>query len=165
MPKKPRKYNPGAFISWLQGYGCEILPKTNDFEDVRWRGSHVGVRYTSGKTNGPYAYRAIIAFVKRQKWDGGPVRTGRKKSYVKQKAHILKRDGSDCFFCGLPLGDDITVEHLIALTRGGPNALSNMVLAHEDCNAGAHTQDVAVKVRVAIENRVKLLTSKHNEKS
>lgn len=37
------------------------------------------------------------------------------------------------------MGDDITVEHLIALSCGGKNDLSNMVLAHQKCNQEVQT--------------------------
>lgn len=62
---------------------------------------------------------------------------------------LLARDGSDCWLCGDPLGDDITKEHRVPRSRGGSDDLSNLVLAHAACNrllgnAPAHLKD-AVK--------------------
>lgn len=48
---------------------------------------------------------------------------------------LLGRDGSNCHYCGLPLGDDTTIEHIVPQTLGGPrwNRL-NLVLTHKACN-------------------------------
>ena len=52
------------------------------------------------------------------------------------------------------MGDDITVEHLIALSCGGKNDLSNMVLAHQKCNQAVLNLPISEKVKVAIKNRI-----------
>lgn len=52
------------------------------------------------------------------------------------------------------MGDDITVEHLIALSCGGKNDLSNMVLAHQKCNQEVRNLPISEKVKVAIKNRI-----------
>ena len=87
-------------------------------------------------------------------WNGAPQSTGRKKSYKKQKKQLLDRDGSDCFYCAKPLGEDITVEHLINLTSGGKNNLANMVLAHDQCNYDAGAKPLNEKVKIAIDARL-----------
>lgn len=110
----------GAFKEWLRGRGCEILPVTNEYEDIRFKGREVGVIYKTGKTNGSFADNAIKAYRSGGKWDGAPISTGRHAGYKKQKAQLLLRDGDRCFYCDGKLGDDITVEHLIALSCGGP---------------------------------------------
>ena len=107
------------FKNWLQKLGAEILPNTNEYERIRFKGREVGVLYTSGKTSGSYADDAIACFNHGRLWQGGPVKTGRLKKYTKQKIALLERDGSDCFLCGLPLEDDMTLEHLIALNNAG----------------------------------------------
>jgi hypothetical protein len=56
---------------------------------------------------------------------GGPGNTRRK---------LMHRDGLDCHYCGLPLGDDQTIEHVVPRALGGPWYLDNLVLAHERCN-------------------------------
>jgi 5-methylcytosine-specific restriction endonuclease McrA len=49
-------------------------------------------------------------------------------------ARILARDGDDCCYCGKPLGDDMTLEHRVAKSRGGSDDLENLKLAHARCN-------------------------------
>jgi 5-methylcytosine-specific restriction endonuclease McrA len=49
-------------------------------------------------------------------------------------ARILARDGDNCCYCKKPLGDDMTLEHRIALSNGGTDNLDNLKLAHAACN-------------------------------
>ena len=141
------------FNKWLTNNGAEILPTTNEWEQVRFRGKEVGIIYKSGKFSNKYAEDTYIAFKENKSWDGRPIKTGRRSSYKKQKVSLIKRDGDRCFFCNKKLGDDITVEHLLSLTSGGKNTLGNMVLAHEKCNQYAENKTVVEKVNIAIKNR------------
>ena len=145
------------FINFLRNHGCEVLPLTSKYEQVRWRGTEVGVIYTSGKTSGEYATKALEAYNTGSKWDGGPKTTKRKSGKsAKRKESLQHRDGNDCFFCGKPMPeDDKTIEHLIPLAQGGPDKLSNMALAHEDCNMAFGHMDICEKVKIAIRNRTK----------
>lgn len=143
------------FKSWLTARGCEILPPTNRYEVLRFEGRETGVIYTTGKTNSSYTAEAIEAFTRNKKWNGSPVSTGRHRGYKKEKTQLLERDGTRCFYCGLEMEDDITVEHLIALSCGGKNNLSNMVLTHEECNQAVHNLPISEKVNIAISKRTK----------
>lgn len=134
--------------------GCEILPATNQFELLRFRGSDVGVVYSTGKFSGPYVASAIKAYRSGVKWSGGPVNVGRKNNYKSKKKQILKRDGTKCFFCNEEMEDDVTLEHLTSLVSGGKNTLGNMVLAHEKCNNDAKNKTVVEKVNIAVKNRI-----------
>ena len=147
------------FKTWLQQNGAEILPSSSDYEEIRFKGSEVGVKYKSGKFSGKYASNAYYCYKRNKNWDGRPIRTGRKNSYIKEKREIIKRDGSACFYCGNLLEDDITLEHLIPLTAGGLNNLSNMVLAHEECNHKMNHKKLVDKVSYALKTRVELLTN------
>lgn len=147
-----------TFKEWLQQNGAEVLPCTNEYEEIRFKGSEVGVKYKSGKYSNAYAQKAYNCYLSGSKWDGRPIKTGRKNTYVKEKKQILKRDGSACFYCGALMGNDITLEHLIPLTAGGQNNLSNMVLAHEDCNKKMGYKPIVDKVNYALKTRVELLT-------
>jgi len=142
------------FEKWLVMRGCEILPPTNSYEILRFKGREVGVLYSSGKTSGKYADGALKAFYRNSRWAGKPIKTGRKNSYKAEKRKLIARDGTDCFFCGLALEDDITLEHLIPLVRGGKNSLENMVLAHEACNQEAELLPIYQKVEMAISKRI-----------
>lgn len=51
------------------------------------------------------------------------------------KQQLVERDGPDCWLCGEATTPfDRTVEHLVALSRGGTNDLENLALAHTGCN-------------------------------
>lgn len=145
-----------TFKSWLLKHGCDVLPNTNEYESIRWKGRFVGVIYKTGKASNNYAANALNCFKNGKKWNGGPLSTGRKNTYRKQKAQLLERDGKLCFYCHTPLEQDITVEHLIELNKGGKNDLSNMVLAHEKCNKIVQGLTVVEKVKISINNKLKL---------
>lgn len=145
------------FKKWLIQRGAEILPPTNEYELLRFKGKEVGVVYTTGKTSNNYTNKAIVAWRTNKRWVGKPYKTGRKPSYRKEKIAIQKRDGSNCFYCNNPLEDDITLEHLISLVQGGKNTLGNMVLAHYKCNQEAGNLTVVEKVNLAISKRGKSL--------
>lgn len=61
---------------------------------------------------------------------------------------LLARDGGDCFYCGLDLRDDVSLEHLLALADGGTWRLANLALAHRKCNELAADLAVVEKVRL-----------------
>jgi len=53
-------------------------------------------------------------------------------------ASIIALRGAFCFYCGDPMRtEDMTIEHLIAKSNGGTNALHNLYLAHDWCNKEA----------------------------
>lgn len=106
------------FKLFLQKNGCEILPNTNPYELLRFKGVEVGVIYTTGKYSGKYALDAVKAFENKTQWFGGADKTKRSKSFTKKVKDILSRDGPKCFFCGdIMKPDDRTLEHLIQLSR------------------------------------------------
>ncbi len=60
-----------------------------------------------------------------------------------RKIKVWKRDNFRCKYCGLSLrigmsydyrNTDITVDHVIAKSKGGSNEISNLVTACKDCN-------------------------------
>jgi 5-methylcytosine-specific restriction endonuclease McrA len=63
---------------------------------------------------------------------------------------LLKRDGDLCFFCGKPLKEDITIEHLLSMSKGGSNSIENLVLAHSLCNELASCLSCAEKMKLAV---------------
>lgn len=127
-----------AFREFLASRGAELLEPTNEWEVLRFRAAGAtSVIYTNARgsvtPSGPAAKAAMDAFVSGGKWHAG-VASPRKAKRPPEVAALLKRDGDQCFLCRLPLGDDITVEHLVPRTAGGPNHLSNKALAHQSCN-------------------------------
>jgi 5-methylcytosine-specific restriction endonuclease McrA len=73
----------------------------------------------------------------------------------KQRAKLLARDGDECWFCGDPLGDDQTIEHLVPKSAGGRNALANYALAHAKCNHDAADLPLIQKVEMRTRLRAK----------
>ncbi len=59
-------------------------------------------------------------------------------------ARLVERDGPLCGISGGPLGDDITIDHIVPKSQGAlgdgrsANNLDNLRLAHEKCNYERH---------------------------
>ena len=72
------------------------------------------------------------------------------KSTLSNKAkRLLKRDGRECFYCGIHLKDEeITIEHVLNKTHGGNGNMNNLVLSHMICNHAAGEMSIADKVRM-----------------
>ena len=126
------------FENWLSANGAEIMMPTNPYEFARFianGGTHVVYSNKKGQisANG-FALDCVAAFENGKHLSMGFTKTQRTHNGNK-KAALIKRDGSDCFYCRQDLNDDITIEHLIALDKGGNNRLENMALAHSKCNA------------------------------
>lgn len=131
------------------------MAPTNAYEVARWRargGTHVIYRRASGQiTAAGFADECLTAFCR-----DGSVAMGMPK--VRQKAMgryvdaLLLRDGNICFFCLQPVTDeDVTVEHLVARGKGGPNHPDNLALAHDACNKKADNMTLMQKIRIRVE--------------
>lgn len=116
-----------------------MLAPTNPYETMRFRTKYgVGVVYRGrrGETWNNQAEEARDHLAA-SKGSLAPVQVkGRRRDAGTVNA-LLIRDGGDCFFCRAALADDVTVEHLVAVAHGGPNHVSNLFLAHEQCNRRA----------------------------
>lgn len=144
------------FRKWLNQNGSEILAPSTEYEVLRFLGSKtvaVVYRNNAGRlswVNG--ADEAWWAYKQQLPWRAAVKRGGKRNTNAARTRHriatLLERDGDECFLCGEPLNDDITIEHLVAKTHGGPDHLSNLCLAHEGCNSGAKHLSVVEKVRV-----------------
>lgn len=143
------------FIQFLKQSGAEVLVPTNEWEMLRFD-SHKGIgvvyfnkrrelRFTGQAKKAWDAYCTAGAFEGAIKGKRG-ILTPRVKT-------LLERDGDCCFLCHLPLGDDITVEHLCAVVNGGPKHISNLVLAHDDCNKKLGHLSVMEKIKMRERNR------------
>lgn len=47
---------------------------------------------------------------------------------------LLDMDGSACYLCSGELDDSPSIDHIVAIARGGQDAVSNVALTHWDCN-------------------------------
>ena len=55
-------------------------------------------------------------------------------------ATLLERNGEWCGLCGLPLNEDITVDHIKPVTSGGLHETQNLTLAHMKCNQSKYNK-------------------------
>lgn len=60
-----------------------------------------------------------------------------------KKNHVLARDKWRCHYCRCRLiaGENATVDHKLALSKGGTNAWSNLVASCKDCNSNKASLD------------------------
>lgn len=58
------------------------------------------------------------------------------RARTKAKLELLWRDGRRCAICGRKIKDleDLTVDHIVPLAKGGKNVIENYQLAHKACN-------------------------------
>lgn len=138
--RKPAVNPDDAFLTALVAAGGEVLAKTNPYEVMRFRTRlGVGVVYENAKGQRTWNKEAgeARAHLDAHKGSLAPVRVSGARVDRATVDRLLERDGPNCFFCPGPLGDDVTVEHLVARAHGGPNHISNLFLAHEPCNKAA----------------------------
>ncbi len=61
---------------------------------------------------------------------------------IRRRESLRLRDGDNCHICGKPIdftmagntGLAATLDHIVPKYKGGVNALSNLKLAHAECN-------------------------------
>ena len=140
------------FLARVSEAGGEILSPTNPYEVMRFKTRHgVGVVYQNGRGKRTWNQEAQAVrehFDTQKKGSLAPVAVkGRRKGAGTVNA-LLARDGDNCFFCRLPLNDDITVEHLVSVAHGGPNHISNLFLAHAECNQKAGHLSAPEKIAI-----------------
>lgn len=151
------------FRDWLAANGAEVLEPTNEWELVRFKsGDGTGVIYfnAAGKVTftGPAA-EAWNAFKSAKQWRAVPATKRAKRSSPVMQA-IRARDGGHCFYCLLPVTvEDESEEHLVPVTAGGPNHISNKFLAHKVCNQRAGHMSAPEKIRMHVEAHVKAVIS------
>ncbi len=85
--------------------------------------------------------------------DGGNFRKDMDKgaaptSQERRRARLLERDGDRCWFCDRPMGNDITIEHLVPKSAGGRDMLANYALAHAKCNHDAGNLPLVKKIEL-----------------
>ena len=60
---------------------------------------------------------------------------GIKNSWWKTSKNVRTREKGKCFYCGAPATQ---VHHIVPLSRGGTNSMTNMVLVCERCHRAHH---------------------------
>lgn len=140
------------FEAFLIQRGAQILQPTNEWEVLRFKSSKgVSIVYRNAKDGLTWTGEsadAWNAFTDNQSWRGIKA-TKQPKNVDSLLRAVLARDGEDCFYCFKPTTEhNRTLEHLVARTHGGPNHLSNLVLAHRKCNANAGHLSAMEKIRL-----------------
>lgn len=155
--KKPSVDPDAAFAAALVAAGGEMLAPTNPYEVMRFRTVHgVGVVYTNAKGVRTWnaEARAAKAHLDDKKGSLAAVTVHGRRKDAATVNRLMIRDGGDCFFCRGELADDVTVEHLVAVAHGGPNHISNLFLAHADCNRRAGHLSAPEKIALRDQWRV-----------
>jgi hypothetical protein len=144
------------FEAFLTERGAQILQPTNEWEVLRFKTSHgTSIFYRNARdqvTPTGQAMGAWRAFEDNLPWRGAPATkrwlTGKEKTLPIVNA-LMKRDGTNCFYCSQKMPeDDRSIEHLVPVAHGGPNHLSNLVLAHRKCNTKAGHLSAMDKIRL-----------------
>lgn len=150
------------FEGWLTERGAEILAPTNPWEVMRFRaGSATGVIYNSrGRwTCVHVAIEALQAFRSNAAWKA-PIPVVKRAMGTRHYPALMKRDGPACFYCGKDVSaEDSSLEHIVPVSHGGPNHMSNYALAHKSCNQEAGNLSAVEKVRL----RDRMRAANHNE--
>lgn len=176
LPIRRRDFDVQGFLAYVAQQGGEIGKPSNPYEVVRykayWRGTNkASTHIVYAKENGLLTWMMGSKGHYRAFLDGAPMaelpvaepkakspRTGSgKKSRHKAtaRAQLLARDGGDCWFCGVAMGDDCTIEHLVPKSDGGRNSMSNYALAHQRCNQLAADKPLVAKLALRAELRSK----------
>ncbi len=73
------------------------------------------------------------------------------RKVVFNRPNMVRRDSNTCQYCGVRLPeDDLTIEHILPRSRGGPTSWENCVSACEACNgakADKTPQEAGMKLR------------------
>lgn len=182
LPMRDKQFRTADFLAWLASNGAEVGGPTNPYELVRYKAytsdatralTHIVYRKDNGLLTWTGAsmkhYQAFLdgaEFVWSKPYrkpvlqairEGEPPVThaieGATNISAKLRRKVMERDGSDCWFCGLPMGSDCTLEHLVPQSRGGGNGLANLALAHAKCNREAADLSITEKVELRARKR------------
>lgn len=181
LPVRRAQCKTADFAAWLARNGAEVGTPTNPYEVIRYRAYHgdskraethivyakeTGLLTFTGASREHYILFATGAEMPQPSagnppsgWvrpDGGPFRKDaqpKATAQAKRRQRLIDRDGSDCWFCGRPLGEDITFEHLVPKSDGGFNKLANLALAHAACNKRAGNLPLVKKIELRAEMR------------
>ena len=163
--KESRTDSSAAFRSWITANGGEVLQPTNPYEVVRFRGANgVSIIYKDAREVRSYvgdAYAAWQAFKAGQPYRIAPAGPRQAKLSVRART-IVERDGSGCFYCGCDVTglNAATLEHLVSVTHGGPDHISNLFLACSPCNRDAGHLSAPEKIRLRERKRAEVSVAK-----
>lgn len=73
-------------------------------------------------------------------------RSGRTTEFLKVRPLVLERDGFRCTKCGCT--DNLHVHHIVEKSKGGSNALDNLITLCKECHAEEHKDEPVYKIMV-----------------
>lgn len=142
-----------AFSSWLVARGAELMTPVADVELLRFK-TPKGVSCVTAKKTGAVTFvgeaaTAWKAYRNNETWRAvAPTKRNKTKLDIPL---IRKRDGDLCFYCREHVSqEDESAEHLVPLTHGGPDHLSNKFLAHRICNSNVGHFSATEKIRIHV---------------
>lgn len=150
MAKKSRT----TLDQYIADRGGEIIPKTNEWELVRFRcADGIAVIY-QGKRGISYSNdiaRDVHNWYHENRQDVFLNKTSRNfkgEAKAKLKRQLFERDGNLCFYSGVPMTEDIaTIEHLIPVSKGGKDNIDNMVLCVHAENQKVGNKSLIEKIK------------------
>lgn len=144
-----------AFKTWLTDCGAVVAPPTSQWEILRVQTCDgTQVVYRNAKDVQTWPEPLVVAreaFERGNRMSLSPDMKARKKlRHLVEE--IASRDGLWCWFCEAgflaPDSVEVTVEHLVAKSHGGPDHLSNLVIACKPCNSLVGHMSVSEKVAI-----------------
>ncbi|NLB11943.1 hypothetical protein GX830_01010 [Candidatus Dojkabacteria bacterium] len=124
--EKIKKYREGK-KEYFKKYQKENREELNSYRN-RWR-----------KEN-PFKIRAY-EYKRKMRANGMPLSKGRiTKTMEVRIATKLQEQDFKCLYCGVNIEKDFTLDHIIPLSRGGSNDISNIDLVCRSCNSSKSTK-------------------------
>lgn len=155
-----KQENKSVLKEYILSIGGEILDETNPYEVARF--------VVKGQTAVIYQGKKGISFSNKLAEEvyfnfenNKKIYLGEKKkrtSYCKIKEALLSKYGNMCFYTLEPMTEEeISVEHLVPLSKGGVNNIENMVLCKKEINALLADKSLVEKILFREENLKKKL--------
>lgn len=174
LPVRRAQFKLADFAAWLAANGAEIGIPTNPYEVIRYKayaanGNKAATHIVYAKETGLLTFTGAsrehyIQFANSSQMhptaDCNPFHVpkavqrqvkkdaGTKSGGDVKRSKLLARDGDECWFCGLPMADDCTIEHLVPKSKGGGNRMDNYALAHGACNRQAADLPLVKKIEL-----------------
>ena len=137
------------FGEWVVAQGGEVRAPTSEWELMRYHLPELGVLvvYVNGKGRVRISEKTQehIKLYEANKPLGIAKRPSSGKVKQTFRDALSSRDGRQCWFCG-DNDADLTLEHLLSISHGGSNHLSNLVLACGPCNRHVGNSPIVNKV-------------------
>lgn len=173
LPMRDAQMDVPNFAAWLARNGAEIGVPSNPYEVIRYRAypeaggkaaTHIVYRKDTGALSwtgasqahyvqfatGSAMYPSVKPYAPNERGDTPFLITipAQDSANARMRKKLRARDGDNCWFCGDPLGDDVTLEHLVPKSNGGRNMAANYALAHAKCNHSAANMPLIQKIEL-----------------